>query len=545
MKTQGPNIDQHRLSWGQAILWVLAALLLAGLFFYPVLTGRASGPLRASSAPDAPNDVFLPIVFNLYLWGITPTPTATFTLTPTPTATGPTATITQTPTATRTGTQATQTLTPTPTFTGTITPNPAISIRVTPTEANVGGRFTFTIEVVNNGTGPAHNAVVADSFPSYIDVETITASRGVVSKSTHSLTVSLGDLIGGEKVTITVVVKVTGGATKTETIPNQVTLTYDNDKSKTASVNYKVIVSGLPGTGELPLDWRERAAKEAAQAERTMLVQALLAGALGCLLVLYGWWAVGQKQSGARWILGVGVLLIMVGVVSGLAAAGVLAPRQDTQLAYAPGTATATQLSEPGVTPPDYQPAYRYATPEAAPVVTLPSFPIPTPQILFTPAAGEPEPDTSAVTRIIIPALLVDTVVKYVPFDGQSWYIAGLRQEVAWLGDTSWPGLGSNTALAGHVTYYGGGDGPFRYLEDLGQGEFIILYTEENMYTYQVSDKQITSADDLGVTAPTTGSQLTLITCTEWDEEQEMYLSRLVVFADLVRVEEVYRGGSH
>jgi len=36
----------------------------------------------------------------------------------------------------------------------------------------------------------------------------------------------------------------------------------------------------------------------------------------------------------------------------------------------------------------------------------------------------------------------MDTVVKYVPYDGLTWLIAGLQQEIAWMGDTSWPGLG-------------------------------------------------------------------------------------------------------
>ncbi|HNT23241.1 MAG TPA: sortase [Anaerolineales bacterium] len=544
-----------RLSWKKLFFWTLLAVLAGVFLFYPFVASRASAPQHAGAAPNAPNDMFLPIIFKLLPAELTPTPTptatstdtATPTLTVTPTPTG-TSTNTQTPTVTRTGTQATPTRTPTVTVTGTLVSNPAMSVKVTPTEAKIGERFTFTIVVENNGTGPIYGALVADSFPSYIDVETVTSGRGVVSKSAHSLTVSLGDIIGGDEVSITVVVKVNSGLTKTETLTNLVTLTYDQNKTKTATVNYKVVITGLPGTGELPLDWKERAAAQAAaQAERTMLVQALLAGVLGCLLVLYGWWARNQKQQGATWILGVGVLLLVVGVVSGMAAAGVFLPSPETPQAYAPGTATATQLTQAdgtNVPPIDHQPAYIYSTPEATPIVTLPSFPIPTPEVLVTPQAGEPMPDTSPVTRIIIPALMLDTVVKYVPYDGQSWFIAGLRQEVAWMGDTSWPGLGSNTGLAGHVTIRGGGDGPFRYLEELPPGEFVILYTEQNMYTYQVRDKAVVSEDDLSVVAATDKSQITLVTCTEWDDEREVYLSRLVVFAELVRVEEIARSGS-
>ena len=162
--------------------------------------------------------------------------------------------------------------------------------------------------------------------------------------------------------------------------------------------------------------------------------------------------------------------------------------------------------------------------------------------ISVTPADGEAPPDTSPVVRIVIPALFVDTVVKYVPFDGFTWLIAGLRDEVAWMGNTSWPGLGSNTALAGHVTVAGWGDGPFRYLEELPVGEVILLYTEHNIYTYHVRETRITDSEDLSVTAATENSQVTLITCVDWDDDTESYLNRLIVFGDLVRVEPVVRG---
>jgi CheY-like chemotaxis protein len=104
------------------------------------------------------------------------------------------------------------------------------------------------------------------------------------------------------------------------------------------------------------------------------------------------------------------------------------------------------------------------------------------------------------VERIVIPGLLLDTIVKYVPYDGYSWMINGLRDEVAWMGNTSWPGLGSNTGLAGHVTVAGYGDGPFRHLDELLPGDVVVLYTEKNSYTYHVRESRITGlqcgADD-------------------------------------------------
>jgi LPXTG-site transpeptidase (sortase) family protein len=124
--------------------------------------------------------------------------------------------------------------------------------------------------------------------------------------------------------------------------------------------------------------------------------------------------------------------------------------------------------------------------------------------------------------------------VAYVPFDGDTWLINGLREEVAWLGDTSWPGLGGNTALAAHVTVRGLGNGPFRYLIDLKQGDEIQLYTEENVYTYKVRERKEIDEIDLSITQPTDNSQVTLITCVEWNETIGIYLKRLAVTGDLV-----------
>jgi LPXTG-site transpeptidase (sortase) family protein len=160
------------------------------------------------------------------------------------------------------------------------------------------------------------------------------------------------------------------------------------------------------------------------------------------------------------------------------------------------------------------------------------------------PESEDEQPDTSPVTRVVIPSLDLDAVAAYIPYEGETWLIQGLRQEVAWLGNTSWPGLGGNTGLAAHVTVRGEGNGPFRYIMNLVQGDTIQLYTEQNIYTYQVRDKVAIEETDLSVLQPTGGSQLTLITCVEWDESLMMYIRRLAVRADLVEVERIMvRGG--
>ena len=247
------------------------------------------------------------------------------------------------------------------------------------------------------------------------------------------------------------------------------------------------------------------------------------------------------------WLSLAGGFLILIGFISAISGSGLF--NTNEQLGYYAMTPTNVgslaqqQPIEPSATILPRQPASAFSTPDSyVPIVTLPDYPIPTPKVTTTPEPGEPAPDTSAINRIVIPALMLDTVVKYVPFDGVTWMIAGLRQEVAWMGDTSWPGLGGNTGLAGHVTVAGMGDGPFRHLDELPTGEVVLLYTEKNIYTYQVRESKVTDDGDLSVISPTNDAQITLITCVDWDEDNHLYLNRLVVFADLIHTEPIRIG---
>jgi LPXTG-site transpeptidase (sortase) family protein len=141
--------------------------------------------------------------------------------------------------------------------------------------------------------------------------------------------------------------------------------------------------------------------------------------------------------------------------------------------------------------------------------------------------------DATAIRRIIIPSLNVNERVDFIPFDGQTWPLAGIREQVAWLGDTSAPGLGSNTVLAGHVTLTGGSVGPFHQLNRLQNGDKIIILTDENSYTYVYQSTLVVDRTDMYVTEATQDPQLTLITCTSWDADAYTYLQRLVVMATL------------
>ena len=320
------------------------------------------------------------------------------------------------------------------------------------------------------------------------------------------------------------------------------TLTYDDGASKTASTTYKVIFQTLPGTGELPLNWREEKVKPL-----TLLPGIILMVLGGVSLLLVVWWAKARQPRIKLWMTVGGALLVLIGFALGLTGSGLISPIQRVQQSLVTPTLNGIiAQGVPSATVLPHLPASAFSTPDSyvpiEPIVTLPNYPIPSPEITVTPQPGEAGPDTSAIMRIVIPAILLDTEVKYVPYDGFTWLITGLRQEVAWMGNTSWPGLGSNTSLAGHVTVAGMGDGPFRHLEELPNGEMVLLYTEKNIYTYQVRESRVTDDGDMSVTLPTDNPQISLITCVDWDEETRTYLNRLVVFADLVRTEPITIG---
>jgi LPXTG-site transpeptidase (sortase) family protein len=142
----------------------------------------------------------------------------------------------------------------------------------------------------------------------------------------------------------------------------------------------------------------------------------------------------------------------------------------------------------------------------------------------------------SPITGLKIPSLNVDSTVRFVPFEYQSWDIKDLVMDVAWLGGTSSPEWGSNTVLAAHITMENLGNGPFRNIKNLKAGDLVYVYTAENEYVYAVQAQLVVMPYDFRVVGSTDKPQITLLTCTGWDESSGQYLYRRAVTAELVRV---------
>lgn len=493
----------------------------------------------------------------------TPTPTSTSTSTPTVTNTSTkTPTVTRTPTgtlptstATPTITGTPYTLTPTrsptghtvtPTRTGTITPNPGVTKGVSPSSAKIGDKLTITLKITNNGSAPATNVVVKDSFNtySYLDIYNLTTTKGTRNITGRTAIVNVGSVAPGETVNITIVIRVNASAVGTTTPCNTADITFTGGKRTSNQVCFSVTGGpSLPPTGQLPLT------NQQAGPNWRLFVITLLLTLMGVVVIRLGIWVLSQRKQGLGWYFVIGALCIIVGVLGMAYSLGMLSSKTDTiGISVSMSTdipVTKIDLSPNAtetVNPLAEQSAYLFATPNTpTPLSTLPKFPIPSPTIQMTPVPGETEQDASPPVRMAIPELSVDTVVAYVPFDGHSWLIEGLREEVAWLGNTSWPGLGGNTAFAGHVTVAGLGNGPFRFLTSLSPGSQIVLYTEKNIYYYKVRYQMVVGETDMSILEPTDNSQITLITCVEWDPTLQIYLKRLIIVADLFTTQPVPR----
>jgi sortase A len=131
-------------------------------------------------------------------------------------------------------------------------------------------------------------------------------------------------------------------------------------------------------------------------------------------------------------------------------------------------------------------------------------------------------PEGDALTRLVIPAIKVDTVV--VEGTGAS----ALRAGAGHYPNTPLPGEEGNVAIAGHRTTYGK---PFANLDRLKVGEDIVLETPIGQHVYRViREPFVVSNNDFTVIAQTPGKTLTLTTCHPKGSARQ----RLVVRAEML-----------
>lgn len=176
-------------------------------------------------------------------------------------------------------------------------------------------------------------------------------------------------------------------------------------------------------------------------------------------------------------------------------------------------------------------------TEEPAPIIPT-STPLPQQETApINPATVAPAAVPAGIaTRLVIPAIGLDTAVILAPRLGDTWDVDHLGQIVGQLENTAPPGSGGNTVLAGHYTLAEtkGGPGAFYKLKKLVIGDIVTVYRGEEKFDYVVDGFQTVDQKAVDVTFSTGVTELTLLTCSQWNRTQGEYIKRLIVKAHLL-----------
>ena len=131
-----------------------------------------------------------------------------------------------------------------------------------------------------------------------------------------------------------------------------------------------------------------------------------------------------------------------------------------------------------------------------------------------------PTPGPEQAIQIQIPMINVDAPVV----QGDGW--EQLKKGVAQHTGSANPGQTGNIVLSAHNDVFGE---IFRYLDQLQQGDEIIIYTANHAFTYIITDVKIVSPTNVEVMAPTSNPTVTLISCYPYMVDNK----RIVVQASL------------
>jgi sortase A len=111
------------------------------------------------------------------------------------------------------------------------------------------------------------------------------------------------------------------------------------------------------------------------------------------------------------------------------------------------------------------------------------------------------------VARIIVPRLNLDgIVVELANLDDRE----NLNKGPGHVPGTAYPGMPGNCFIAGHRTTYGA---PFGRIDELKDGDRIILVTAEGKHIYTVYEQRIVAPTDLSVLGQEGDPRVTLMAC--------------------------------
>jgi LPXTG-site transpeptidase (sortase) family protein len=138
-------------------------------------------------------------------------------------------------------------------------------------------------------------------------------------------------------------------------------------------------------------------------------------------------------------------------------------------------------------------------------------------------------------TVLIVPTAGVNSPIVEVYVGDTSWDVSDLGNHVGHLqGTASWDDPLGNIGLAGHVERADGTKGVFANLGDVQVGDPIIVKRGGQQWNYVIRNLNRVDPNDISVLYPDDHSQITLITCDDYDLMNNTYRERLVVVAERV-----------
>ena len=192
--------------------------------------------------------------------------------------------------------------------------------------------------------------------------------------------------------------------------------------------------------------------------------------------------------------------------------------QREQVAAVALPTPTATPVIDVVVLPGGHKPPVAGRAPEPGEAGYIPAHLLPAVNAYEPPPIPTPGPEQAR--RVQIPAIDVDSSV----YQGQDW--EQLKKGVGQYVNAATPGREGNLVLAAHNDIYGE---IFRNLDQLQQGDEIIISSERQRYTYVVREIAIVQPTETWVMARTKHASTTLVSCYPYLVDNK----RIVVFADL------------
>ena len=131
------------------------------------------------------------------------------------------------------------------------------------------------------------------------------------------------------------------------------------------------------------------------------------------------------------------------------------------------------------------------------------------------------------------------TEIIGVPKIDNQWNVTWLDDHAGYLEGSAFPTWRGNSAITGHVYDANGNPGIFSGLQNLQWGDRIMVHAFGQTYTYEVRfiDRHVAPDDTSSVYQHENYPWLTLITCRDYDEENDIYNSRVVVRAVQIKID--------